>query len=103
MRLLFDEQLSEELIVLLHDIFPDSLHVRQLGAGGSPDQQVWQLAREHECVLITKDEDFHRLSVLQSAPPKVVGFACHDLHARGHAGRGPGIRHDFCEWLVTAA
>jgi predicted nuclease of predicted toxin-antitoxin system len=71
-RLLFDEQLSEELIVLLHDIFPDSLHVRTLGAGGSGDRRVWQLAREHECVLVTKDEDFHRLSVLRGAPPKVV-------------------------------
>jgi beta-glucosidase len=33
-RLLFDEQLSEELVVLLRDIFPDSLHVRQIGASG---------------------------------------------------------------------
>ena len=72
MRLLFDEQLSEELIVLLQDVFPDSLHVRQLGVGGSADQRVWQLARERDCVLVTKDEDFHRLSVLQGAPPKVV-------------------------------
>jgi predicted nuclease of predicted toxin-antitoxin system len=71
-RLLFDEQLSEELIVLLHDVFPNSLHVCQLGAGGAADQRVWQLARERECVLDTKDEDFHRLSVLQGAPPKVV-------------------------------
>ena len=46
MRLLFDEQLSEELIVLLQDVFPDSLHVRQLGVGGAADQRVWQLARE---------------------------------------------------------
>jgi len=57
-HLLFDEQLSEELIVLLKDVFPDSLHVRQLGAGGSADQRVWQLARERDCVLVTKDEDF---------------------------------------------
>jgi len=71
-RLLFDEQLSEELLVLSRDIFPDSLHVRDLGAGGAPDTTVWQLAREHDCVLVTKDEDFHRLSVLRGAPPKVV-------------------------------
>ena len=72
MRLLFDEQLSEELLKSLHDLFPDSLHIRQLGAGGSPDLIVWQLAREHNCLLVTKDEDFHRLSVLRGAPPKVV-------------------------------
>ena len=71
-RLLFDEQLSEELVTLLHDVFPDSLYIRLLGAGGSLDSTVWQLAREHHCLLVTKDEDFHRLSVLRGAPPKVV-------------------------------
>jgi predicted nuclease of predicted toxin-antitoxin system len=71
-RLLFDEQLSEELVAALHDLFPDSLHVRLLGKGGMSDHAIWQLAREHGCVLVTKDEDFHRLSVLHGAPPKVV-------------------------------
>jgi predicted nuclease of predicted toxin-antitoxin system len=71
-RLLFDEQLSEELVTLLHDLFPDSLHIRLLKAGGSGDSRVWQLAREHNSLLVTKDEDFHRLSVLRGAPPKVV-------------------------------
>lgn len=72
MRLPFDEQLSEGLVAALRDIFPDSLHVRLLGRGGTADPIVWQLAREHGCVLVTKDEDFHRLSVLRGAPPKVV-------------------------------
>ena len=72
MRLLFDEQLSEELSLLLRDVFPDSLHIRQIGAGGAPDFTVWQLARDRGCLLVTKDEDFHRLSILRGAPPKVV-------------------------------
>jgi predicted nuclease of predicted toxin-antitoxin system len=71
-RLLFDEQLSQELCRLLQDVFPGSLHVREIGAGGFPDVAVWQLARERDCLLVTKDEDFHRLSVLRGAPPKVV-------------------------------
>jgi predicted nuclease of predicted toxin-antitoxin system len=71
-RLLFDEQLSEKLVNLIADIFPNALHVRAMGAGGWPDHRVWQLARDHDCVLTTKDEDFHRLSVLQGAPPKVL-------------------------------
>ena len=72
MRLLFDEQLSEELVTALGDLFPESLHIRLLRNGGAADPMVWQLAREHGCVLVTKDEDFHRLSVLYGAPPKVV-------------------------------
>ena len=72
MRLLFDEQLSERLPELLRDVFPNSLHVRQLGATGASDLAVWSLAMEHSCVLVTKDQDFHRLSILRGAPPKVV-------------------------------
>lgn len=33
---------------------------------------MWQLARDRGCLLVTKDEDFHRLSILRGAPPKVV-------------------------------
>lgn len=72
MRLLIDEPLSEKLTDLLQDLFPDSLHVRSLGAGGAPDPAVWELAIKHECMLLTKDEDFHRLSILYGAPPKVI-------------------------------
>ena len=72
MRLLFDEQLSEELVQSLADVFPGCLHIRLLGVGGFSDAAVWELAREHNCLLVTKDEDFHRLSVLRGAPPKVV-------------------------------
>lgn len=48
---------------LLADLFPDSPHVRLLGSGGAA--VIWQLARDHGCLLVTKDEDFHRLSVLR--------------------------------------
>jgi predicted nuclease of predicted toxin-antitoxin system len=71
-RFLSDEQLSEDLCALLDDVFPGSLHVRHLGAGGAADSAVWRLARECEALLVTKDEDFHRLSVMHGAPPKVV-------------------------------
>ncbi len=72
MRLLFDEQLSVALAALLDDVFPGSLHVRLLVGAGASDERVWTLAIEHGCLLVSKDEDFHRLSVLRGAPPKVV-------------------------------
>ena len=71
-QLLFDEQLSEVLVRKLTDIFPRALHVRLLDRGGASDPDVWALAREHGCILVTKDSDFHRLSLLHGAPPKVV-------------------------------
>jgi len=71
-RLLFDEQLSEELCEAVADIFPGSLHIRLLGQGGAADAAVWDLARERGCLVVSKDEDFHRLAVLRGAPPKFV-------------------------------
>jgi predicted nuclease of predicted toxin-antitoxin system len=43
-----------------------------LGLGGAVDPQVWEVARDRGCLLVTKDEDFHRLALLRGAPPKVV-------------------------------
>ena len=71
-RLLFDEPLSEELCDVLADIFPESLHVRSLGHGGATDATVWDLGRTHDCLVVSKDEDFNRLAVLRGAPPKFV-------------------------------
>jgi predicted nuclease of predicted toxin-antitoxin system len=74
-RLLFDENLSESLLPALADLFPNSLHVRTLGSGGAADHVVWDLARQHGCLLVTRDEDFIRLSVARGAPPKVIWIA----------------------------
>lgn len=61
MRLLFDENLSARLAADLRDVYPDSLHVATIGLAGA-----------NGLVLVTRDEDFHRLSVLYGPPPKVV-------------------------------
>ena len=71
-RLLFDEPLSEALCEALGDIFPGCLHIRLLGQGGTADAKVWDLARQHGCLVVSKDEDFHRLALLRGAPPKFI-------------------------------
>ena len=71
-RLLFDEPLSEALCEAVADIFSESLHVRILGHGGATDAVVWDLARQHGCLVVSKDEDFHRLALLRGAPPKLI-------------------------------
>ena len=37
-----------------------------------PDRVIWTHARDHGFVIVSKDEDFHRLSVLLGPPPKVI-------------------------------
>ena len=74
-RLLLDENLSERLLPLLIETFPESTHVRPVGLGGASDTEIWQWARLHGAILVTKDEDFLRLSVARGIPPKVVCLA----------------------------
>lgn len=46
--------------------------MRAVGLGGAADARIWQYAAEQGFVLVTKDEDFHRLSVFRGFPPKVI-------------------------------
>jgi len=74
MKLLFDENLSPRLVTLLADLFPDSVHLREVGLARASDPMVWRYAIDHALMIVSKDEDFHHLSFLRGAPPKVIGI-----------------------------
>ena len=48
------------------------MHVRDVALAPAPDRTIWAHAREQGLVIVSKDEDFHRLSVLYGPPPKVI-------------------------------
>ena len=72
MKLLFDENLSPKLPRLLADLFPDSLHVRDVGMKTTADPLVWDYARDNGFMIVSKDVDMHDLSLVFGNPPKVV-------------------------------
>lgn len=72
MKLLFDENLAGRLARDLSDIHPGSAHVSDLGLSGGTDRAVWDAAAANGFALVTKDDDFHRLSVMLGPPPKVI-------------------------------
>ncbi len=72
MRLLFDENLSPSLTQRLIDIFPESLHVRDIGMKATIDPVVWDYAKEHDLMIVSKDSDMHDLSLVRGNPPKVI-------------------------------
>lgn len=74
MRLLFDENLSPKLVSRLSDLFPGSAHVRDVGLASVADSSILEYAVAHGFVVVSKDEDFHHLSFLRGAPPKVIGI-----------------------------
>ena len=72
MRFLFDQNLSPRLKEKLLDLYPQSLHVRDVGLESADDTTVWRYATEHERVIISKDSDFQQLSITLGHPPKVI-------------------------------
>ncbi len=72
MTLLFDENLPPRLVPLLADIYPGSVHVRDVGLRSADDGLVWQYAQDNGLVIVSKDADFHHRSLLFGFPPKVI-------------------------------
>jgi predicted nuclease of predicted toxin-antitoxin system len=70
--LLFAENLGGRLVAELGDLYPGCIHVSERGLAGSSDRAIWSHARDHGLVIVSKDEDFQRLSVFYGAPPKVI-------------------------------
>lgn len=71
-KLLLDENLASSLVGALSDLYPGSAHVVDVGLAAARDRAIWAYAATNGFVLVTKDEDFQRLSLLHGAPPKVV-------------------------------
>jgi predicted nuclease of predicted toxin-antitoxin system len=72
MRLLFDENLSSKLPNYLGDLFPSSLHVRDIGMKATSDPVVWNYAKDNDLMIVSKDADMHDLSLVFGNPPKVI-------------------------------
>jgi predicted nuclease of predicted toxin-antitoxin system len=85
-KLLFDQNLSPNLVARLEDIFPQSLHVREAGLACADDLSVWRFALEHGFAIVTKDSDFQERSQIASSAPGVVWIrrgncSTHDIEA----------------------
>ncbi|HJZ66872.1 MAG TPA: DUF5615 family PIN-like protein, partial [Blastocatellia bacterium] len=61
-----------KLVGLLADLFPDSVHVRDVGLKAADDLLVWEYARNNDLTIVSKDSDMHQRSLVFGYPPKVV-------------------------------
>ena len=72
MRLLLDQNLSPSLKETLQDLYPESVHARDLRLESASDLMVWEYAKDHGFVIVSKDSDFRQLSFMFGHPPKVI-------------------------------
>lgn len=75
MKLLLDENLSRRLLPALQVEFPDSSQVALLGLEQADDRGIWEYAKVHGYVIVTKDDDFHDLQTIWGYPPKIILLA----------------------------
>jgi predicted nuclease of predicted toxin-antitoxin system len=72
MKLLLDTNISHRLAADVQDIFPETIHVRFKNFQRSDDREIWNYAGENGYTIVSKDSDFHELSLLFGVPPKVI-------------------------------
>lgn len=76
MKLLLDQNLSFRMLQQLQPAYPGSIQVGAVGLDHSDDIAVWKYAKDNGFTLLTKDSDFHELTVLHGSPPKVIWLKC---------------------------
>ncbi len=72
MKLLLDENLSKRLVPFLQADYPDTSQLVLLGLEQASDREIWQYAKQHNYVIVTKDSDYQDLSELYGSPPQVI-------------------------------
>jgi len=71
-KLLLDQNLSRHLVGGVRDVFPDSVHVTGVDLDRATDREIWDFARDHDYLIVSKDSDFRQLAFLHGPPPKVL-------------------------------
>ena len=51
---------------------PNSAHVSDIGLRAADDLRIWNHAKTHGFVVVSKDSDFRERSYVEGFPPKVV-------------------------------
>lgn len=72
MRFLIDAQLPPALGRLLVEHGQQAEHVTDIGEADMADREVWAFALEHFAVIVTNDEDFAQMVVLEDHSPVIV-------------------------------
>lgn len=72
MKLLFDENLSDKIVPLVIDLFPESAHVKTVGLERADDGAIAQWAEQNGFTIVSKDTDFYQRSIALGQPPKFI-------------------------------
>ena len=62
-------------------VWRDYLHVYDLG-DEMPDAAIWQYAKEHDLIIVSKDADFSDWIMLSEPPPRLIHLRIGNMRMR---------------------
>jgi predicted nuclease of predicted toxin-antitoxin system len=71
-KLLLDENVSDRIVQRIADLFPGSAHIKSVELKEADDRIVWNWAKEHGFIVVSKDTDFYQRSIVFGFPPKFI-------------------------------
>jgi predicted nuclease of predicted toxin-antitoxin system len=71
-KLLLDENLSDRIVSRIADLFPASLHVKEVGLFLADDSTIAEWAAQNGFAIVSKDSDFYRRSIVLGRPAKFI-------------------------------
>lgn len=72
MRWIIDAQLPPVLAEFLRARGHDANHVQDVGLRDKTDNEIWNHALSHGCIIVTKDEDFALRSGVAKVSPPII-------------------------------
>jgi predicted nuclease of predicted toxin-antitoxin system len=82
MRFLIDANLPYRFTLWSGEDFQ---HMRDVGETWT-DSQIWQYARSHQLIIVTKDTDFSDRIMVSNPPPRVVHIRLGNMRMRDFHG-----------------
>lgn len=72
MKLLFDQNISFRIKRKLPIEFQNCKHVSDLDLQNTEDYIIWEYAKANDLSIVTFDQDFFEISLLNGTPPKII-------------------------------
>ena len=77
MRIWIDAQMSPAIATWISSNYAvKAVAIRDLGLRDAKDKEIFEAARQHKAVVMTKDSDFVLLLDKLGAPPQVIWVTC---------------------------
>lgn len=81
MKLLLDENISWRLVKKLSSVFPETIHVSSLNiVQPANDTAIWNYAKLNNYTIVSKDDDFEKIVLINKAPPKLIFLKTFNLN-----------------------